>query len=93
MSWHTIKLGDYATFSNGVNFGKEAYSKGVKLIGVSNFGNRLVPDYDELVEIKQDVLRENDYLKNGDIVFVRSNGNKALVGRCMIIENNRFVVK
>lgn len=82
-----VKLGDIATFSNGINFGKESYKAGVKLIGVSNFGNRFFPDYDELEEVDENVLRPNDYLKNGDIVFVRSNGNKELVGRCMLIQN------
>lgn len=87
MSWETVTLGDIAEFSNGVNFDKSAYTKGVKLIGVSNFGERFKPDYYELEEIKEDVVRKNDYLQNGDIVFVRSNGNKALVGRCMLIDN------
>ena len=87
MSWETVKLGDIAEFSNGVNFDKSAYSKGVKLIGVSNFGNRFSPDYDSLEEINKEVVRSNDYLRNGDIVFVRSNGNKELVGRCMLVKN------
>lgn len=85
MNWETVKLGDIAEFSNGVNFDKSAYSKGVKLIGVSNFGNRFSPDYDSLDEIKNEVVRSTDYLLDGDIVFVRSNGNKELVGRCMLI--------
>lgn len=85
--WKKVKLGDIATFSNGVNFGKESYASGVKLIGVSNFGNKYFPEYEELEEINEKVLRENDYLKDGDIVFVRSNGNKELVGRCMLIQN------
>ncbi len=85
--WKKVRLGDIATFSNGINFGKESYRAGVKLIGVSNFGNRFFPDYEELEEVDENVLRPNDYLKNGDIVFVRSNGNKELVGRCMLIQN------
>ncbi|MDY4525667.1 MAG: restriction endonuclease subunit S [Treponema sp.] len=85
--WKKVRLGDIATFSNGINFGKESYKAGVKLIGVSNFGNRFFPDYDELEEVDENVLRPNDYLKTGDIVFVRSNGNKELVGRCMLIQN------
>lgn len=32
-------------------------------------------------------MRETDYLQSGDIIFVRSNGNKELVGRCMLIDN------
>lgn len=87
MIWGKVKLGDIADFSNGINFGKDAYSKGIKLIGVSNFGNRFSPEYDLLEEIKEDVVRKNDLLSTGDIVFVRSNGNKELVGRCMLIDN------
>lgn len=87
MSWEKVKLGDIAEFSNGVNFDKSLYAPGVKLISVSNFGNRFYPDYSELSEISEDAVRKNDYLQHGDIVFVRSNGNKELVGRCMLIDN------
>ena len=87
MSWKKVKLGEIADFSNGINFDKSAYSNGVKLIGVSNFGNRFSPDYSDLSEVREEVVRKSDYLDNGDIVFVRSNGNKELVGRCMLIQN------
>lgn len=85
MSWESVRLGDIATFSNGVNFGKEAYGAGVKLIGVSDFGDRYYPDYSTLSEVNPDVVRDYALLNPGDIVFVRSNGNKALVGRCMLL--------
>ena len=87
MSWEKVKLGNVAEFSNGINFGKEAYAKGIKLISVSNFGNRFSPEYDSIEEIKDDVVRESDLLHDGDIIFVRSNGNKELVGRCMLIKD------
>lgn len=85
MSWETIRLGDIASFSNGINFDKTAYSRGIKLIGVSDFGNRFFPDIINLQEVKREIVRDGDLLKDGDIVFVRSNGNKELVGRCMLI--------
>lgn len=87
MKWEKVRLGDIAEFRNGINFGKEAYGKGVRLIGVSNFGDRLFPEYKSLDEVKENVVRENDYLCSGDIVFVRSNGNKGLVGRCLLIDS------
>lgn len=87
MSWESICLSDIAEFSNGVNFRKESYGKGVKLISVSDFGNRFYPNYSDLEEIKANVVRSSDYLENGDIIFVRSNGNKELVGRCMLIND------
>ena len=87
MSWEKVRLGDIAEFSNGINFGKDDYGKGIKIIGVSNFGDKFSPEYDSLTEVKEEVVKLNDYLYPGDIVFVRSNGNKELVGRCMLIDN------
>lgn len=87
MNWGKVKLGEIADFSNGINFGKDAYGKGIKLIGVSNFGNRFSPDYESLDEVKEEVVKKNDFLLSGDMVFVRSNGNKELVGRCMLIDS------
>lgn len=87
MSWKKIRLGDIADFSNGINFDKSAYASGVKLIGVSDFGERFCPNYTDLSEVKSDIVRDTDYLADGDIIFVRSNGNKELVGRCMLIKN------
>ena len=92
MSWEKVALSEVANFSNGVNFDKSAYSSGVKLIGVSNFGDRFSPDYDELQEVDAKVVRQGDYLTDGDIVFVRSNGNKELVGRCMLIKEPQYAV-
>ena len=92
MSWEKVALSEVADFSNGINFDKSAYSSGVKLIGVSNFGNRFSPDYDELQEIDAKVVRAGGYLTDGDIVFVRSNGNKELVGRCMLIKEPKCAV-
>lgn len=89
MSWSRIRLGNIAIFRNGINFGKESYGKGVSLIGVSDFKDRFYPDYETLDEVKESVVGVNDYLDYGDIVFVRSNGNKELVGRCMLINTTK----
>lgn len=86
--WKRIKIEEIGSLSNGINFDKSSYVAGAKLIGVSDFKDRLSPDYERLQEVSKDVVREGDYLTKGDIVFVRSNGNKNLVGRCMIIDKN-----
>lgn len=86
--WVRYRLNEISTLSNGINFDKSAYVSGVKLIGVSDFKDRLYPDYDSLQEVDTKVVRSGDYLEKGDIVFVRSNGNKELVGRCMMINCN-----
>ena len=87
MKWEMIKLGEIIEFSNGINFDKSSYANGIKFISVSDFGNRFFPQYDDLSEVKKDVVSANDFLQEGDIVFVRSNGNKELVGRCMLIKD------
>lgn len=85
--WPTIRLGDIAQFSNGVNFDKSSYSsEGIRLIGVSNFADRLYPEFDDLSCIQPDAITENDLLAEQDIIFVRSNGNKELVGRSMFVK-------
>ena len=86
--WKCYKLNEISSLSNGINFDKSAYTSGVKLIGVSDFKNRLYPDYDSLQEVDSKVVKSGYYLKKGDIVFVRSNGNKELVGRCMMIDRD-----
>ena len=86
--WKRYKLDEIASFSNGINFDKSAYTSGVKLIGVADFKDRVYPDYNSLQEVDPEVVRRGDYLEKGDIVFVRSNGNKELVGRCMMIDSD-----
>ena len=86
--WKCYKLNEISSLSNGINFDKSAYTSGVKLIGVSDFKNRIHPDYDSLQEVDPKVVKSGDYLEKGDIVFVRSNGNKELVGRCMMIDRD-----
>lgn len=84
--WKKYRLKDIASLSNGINFDKSAYSSGIKLIGVADFKNRMFPDYSSLQEVDPKVVRDSDLLEYGDIVFVRSNGNKELVGRCMMVD-------
>ncbi|WP_417591082.1 restriction endonuclease subunit S [Owenweeksia hongkongensis] len=84
-----IPLGDVATFRNGLNFNKSSDGQKIKIIGVSDFKNRLTPNYEELEVIQIDgKLGNEDYLHFGDIVFVRSNGNKALVARSLFIDKD-----
>lgn len=85
MEMKSVKLGDIAEFANGLNFDKAAYRSGVKFIGVSDFKDYTSPVIDSLDEVSIDSVKESARLKEDDIIFVRSNGNKDLVGRCMII--------
>jgi type I restriction enzyme S subunit len=84
-----VEFGEIAEFRNGMNFSKDSHGKGCWLIGVSDFQKHFTPDYDTLEEINPEgITKKDDYLKKGDIIFVRSNGNKALVGRSLYIDRD-----
>lgn len=87
MKWKKIKLGEIAEFKNGLNFDKDKYGQGVKYISVADFKDNFSVKTEGLPELKEDNINPSYYLKDGDILFVRSNGNKELVGRSILIEN------
>jgi len=80
------RLGELAEFRNGLNFSRHSSGETVKVAGVGNFrGNFWVP-LDELAFATIDgLLPGSDKLCAGDILAVRSNGNKDLVGRVMVM--------
>lgn len=82
-------LGKHSTFRNGLNFSKESRGRGCLLVGVPDFQERFSPAFESLSEINPEgIAKADDYLQQGDIVFVRSNGNKALVGRSLYIDKD-----
>jgi type I restriction enzyme S subunit len=85
--WQMKRLGDLAEFRNGVNYNKSSFGEGVKVVGVSDFQDYTKPKYAELEQINPDgIVSERNILRDGDIVFVRSNGNRELIGRSLLIE-------
>jgi len=82
-----MKLSSLGTLRNGMNFGRTAIKNGYKIIGVADFANHVFPDLRSLNQIDSSVVSSDDLLKAGDILFVRSNGNKNLVGRSLFIKN------
>jgi type I restriction enzyme S subunit len=84
--WRKTKLGDIAVFRNGINYSKKNFGKGIKVINVRNFKDWSFTSYEDLDEINPSgVIRDDDLLQEGDIIFVRSNGNRALIGRSMLV--------
>lgn len=85
--WPTKRLGDLAEFRNGVNYNKSSFGVGIKVVGVSNFQDYTKPRYADLDQINpKGIVTERNILRDGDIVFVRSNGNRELIGRSLFIE-------
>lgn len=85
--WDIDSLNSHGSFKNGLNFGKGESGISVRYLGVGDFKAKAkLEDIDELSFIELNELPNEDYfLKNGDLLFVRSNGNRELVGRCMAV--------
>ena len=85
--WEEKKLDDIGELKNGMNFNKNESGYNIHILGVGDFGNLFqIEDTDYLQRIALNSNPSEEYiLKNEDIVFVRSNGNKNLVGRCVLI--------
>jgi type I restriction enzyme S subunit len=73
------------SFRNGLNFKQADVGEAIKIVGVGDFQARsTLVDTSELATISvSGSVRETDLLQDGDLLFVRSNGNKALIGRCL----------
>lgn len=88
-NWECHKLGALGTFKNGLNFSQTEDGTEIKYLGVADFKNNFSISNNQLGTVLSNVIpSEEYYLKNGDIVFVRSNGNKELVGRCVVVYPN-----
>ena len=89
--WSKKRLGDLGSCKNGLNFQRAATGKMIDIVGVGDFKKGLVVD--DMTDLERLTLQELPsqewYLRPNDIVFVRSNGSKALVGRAVIIKTEK----
>lgn len=85
-------LGFIAEFKNGLNYNASDFGTEVKFLGVGDFQNYLVLNDESMFSniITDTEIEDDYYLKNGDIIFVRSNGSKELVGRAIMVDNIDF---
>ena len=85
--WSTQNLKALGELKNGVNFKSVDNGFEIKCLGVSDFKDRYaIKDMSLISDISlSGKPNVNQLLQDGDVVFVRSNGNKALVGRCLAI--------
>jgi type I restriction enzyme M protein len=84
--WPIVALEEIADFKNGLNYGIDGVGPHIKIFGVSHFKDHLVAPLAGVLETQvNEAVDESYLLKQGDILFVRSNGNPALVGRSVLI--------
>lgn len=87
LKWVTKSLLEMGYCKNGVNFHSGDSGMEIHCLGVGDFKDYSVvdgTDYLPTISLSEEPPEES-MLQDGDIVFVRSNGNKALVGRCLVV--------
>ena len=89
-----IKLRQLGSLKNGLNFSHSDDVANIKFLGVGCFkDNMILSEVDDFADEHIDFEISEEYLlSNGDIVFVRSNGSKELVGRSIMVENIDYPV-
>jgi type I restriction enzyme S subunit len=84
--WVEKRLGDVADFKNGLNFTRQSKGQTLRMVGVGDFQDHEVVPSAVLQSVTIDGDLSKEYLIRGDdILTVRSNGSKDLVGRCMLV--------
>ena len=87
MGWNTRPLLTMGSCKNGMNFHSNDSGVEINCLGVGDFKDYdVVEDTYTLPTVSLNEMPSEDYLlKDGDIVFVRSNGNKTMVGRSVMV--------
>ena len=85
--WETAGLTTLGNCKNGMNFGANEKGVEIRCVGVGDIKDiDRIETLNSLTLLSLNELPSKEYLlENGDIVFVRSNGNKNLVGRCVAV--------
>ena len=85
--WRVKPLSDMGKCKNGMNFHYDDSGVEINCLGVGDFQNLTVIDNTaRLSTVSLNEMPSEEYLlRDDDIVFVRSNGNKALVGRSVAV--------
>lgn len=89
-NWNILPLKLLGECKNGMNFHSDNFGVKIRCLGVSDFKDlSIINDVSQLPTISLNEIPNDNYLlKNGDILFVRSNGNKNLVGRSIVVYPN-----
>lgn len=85
--WVTKPLLSMGSCKNGMNFHYDDSGVEINCLGVGDFKDySIIDDTASLPTVSLNEMPSSDYLlKDDDIVFVRSNGNKKMVGRSVAV--------
>jgi type I restriction enzyme S subunit len=91
--WVEKSLGEISQFKNGLNYNKSSGGQTLPVVGVADFQDNYFVPLSELQTATIDGdLADNYAIHMNDILIVRSNGSKHLVGRSMLVGEVKEVV-
>lgn len=90
LGWELKPFLESGSCKNGMNFSANESGIELQYLGVGDFKDlSKIDNVNALGKVSLNQMPSKEYiLQDGDIVFVRSNGNKALVGRCLAVYPN-----
>ena len=91
-NWNTRPLLSMGSCKNGMNFHYDDSGVAINCLGVGDFKDySIIADTASLPTISLNEMPSSEYLlRDDDIVFVRSNGNKKMVGRSVAVYPGTF---
>ena len=85
--WEEKKLGDIVTgFKYGVSDKCDYKNDGIPVLRIPNVGDGTI-DYTDLKYSERNDIEENYIVKENDILIIRSNGSRDLVGKSALYNN------
>lgn len=86
-SWEETKLGNVLREIKYGSSEKSDYSyTGIPVLRIPNIGDMELI-FDDLKYLRQNDCLPNEYLEDNDILIIRSNGSKDLVGKCALVKD------
>ena len=78
-----VPLGELVEFRNGISFDSSQKGRGIAMVGVGDFVRPVLTSSASLDRVDVGELPDSAFLRVNDLLFVRSNGSKDLVGRAI----------
>lgn len=89
-SWESTKIGNMLTEIKYGTSEKSDYSfDGIPVFRIPNIGDMTLI-FDDVKKIQRQECSENECLSENDILIIRSNGSKELVGKCALVPKINF---
>ncbi len=89
--WKWVKVSSIAQLFRGINYTKDVASDkpfdgGLPILRGNNINGDL--NFDNLVYVPSELIKKEQYIKRGDVIFAMSSGSKHLVGKSAVATND-----